>query len=87
MQKARAGLRPRAGGLERVVVVDGLLGEVALPQPHGLAAADVDGGQEDHAARRTKFRSSASPSGPDFSGWNCTPKTLPRPTTLANSLP
>ena len=40
--------------------------------------------------RRTgaaKLRSSASPSGPDFSGWNCTPYTGGRATTLANSPP
>ena len=39
------------------------------------------------AARPAKLRSSASPSGPDFSGWNCTPNTLPRWTTDVNSPP
>jgi hypothetical protein len=24
----------------------------------------------------TKFRTILNPTGPDFSGWNCTPKTL-----------
>ena len=74
MQEARAGLHERAGGLERVVRVDGLVVEVALAQPHGLAVADVHRRQEDHAARgasETKFSSSRRPSGPDFSGWNC----------------
>ena len=63
-------LRSVEKALERVVVVDGLLTEIPLAQAHRLPAADVDGGQEDHAARRTKLRSSARPSGPDFSGWN-----------------
>ena len=66
MQAARAGLDERARGLERVVGVDGLVVEVALAQAHGLAVADVDRRQEDHAATertqlRTKFPSSAQP--------------------------
>ena len=46
---------PRAGGLElardpdRIVVVDGLRGEVALVQPHAMAVAQVDRGEQlDH---------------------------------------
>src|SRR3712207_8535844 len=65
--------------IERVLRVDGLLVEVAPAQPDGPPAADVDRRQEDHAAAgtaaRTKFPSSASPCGPDFSGWNCTPRS------------
>ena len=39
------------------------------------------------AALRVKFPSSLRPLSPDFSGWNCTPWTFPRSTTLANSAP
>src|SRR3954469_495732 len=94
VQEAGAGLDPGAGGLQRRVLVDGDLLEVALDQPDGLAVADVDRRVEDHAAAtwvcaqaRTKFASRAMPSREDFSGWNCVPWTLPRPTTLANSTP
>ena len=75
VQEARSGLDERAGGLERVVGVDRLVVEVALAQPHGLAVADVHRRQQDHAARAqpTKFASRRSPSGPDFSGWDCSP--------------
>ena len=88
VQEARARLDERARGLERVVGVDGLVVEVALAQPDGLAVADVHRRQEDHARRaRTKFFSRRSPSGPDFSGWDCSPYTGGRSTTLTNSLP
>ncbi len=77
VEEARARLDERPCGLERRVGVDGLVVEVPLPQPDRPAVADVDRGQQDHAATgtqlRTKFPSSLSPSGPDFSGWNCTP--------------
>ena len=90
VQEARARLHERARGLERVVGVDGLLVEVALAQPHRLAVADVHRRQEDHlpAARApTKFFSSRSPSGPDFSGCDWSPYTGARSTTLTNSVP
>jgi hypothetical protein len=80
VQVARAGFDERAGGLERVVGVDGLVLEAPLAQPDGLAVADVDRRQQDHAAtdaparqRAAKLRSSRRPSGPDFSGWNWVP--------------
>ena len=87
VQEARPRLHERAGGLQRVVRVDGLLVEVPLAQPHGLAVADVHGRQENHPASETKFFRSRSPSGPDFSGCDCSPYTGARSTTLTNSLP
>ena len=86
VQEARARLHERARGLERIVGVDGLLVEVTLAQPHGLAVADVDRRQEDHWSA-TKFLSSRSPSGPDFSGCDCSPYTGGCSTTLTNSPP
>ena len=73
MQRARALVDPALRGVERVVVVDRFAREVALHQADGLAAANVDGREEYHSASAVKLRSSRSPSGPDFSGWNCTP--------------
>ena len=76
VQEARARLHERAGRLERVVGVDGLLVEVALAQPHRLAVADVHRREQDHrGAASTKFFSSRSPSGPDFSGCDWSPYT------------
>src|SRR3954453_5604387 len=87
MQEARPGVHPGARGLERRVLVDGLLVEIALDQPDGLAIRDVDRRVEDHAASLVKFARSARPSDEYFSGWNCTPKTLSRPTTVAKRSP
>ena len=84
VQEARARLDPRARRLQGRVAVDGLLGEVALDQAHGLALGDVDGRVEDHAgchprAQRGEVRAAArSPAAEDFSGWNWTPKTWSR---------
>ena len=67
---------------DRVLVVDGHAVVVALGEAHGAPAEDVDCGKDDHArapsAMRPKFASSCSPIVEDFSGWNCTAKTLSR---------
>ena len=81
VQPARAGLDPRAGGVEWIVVVDGLVLEAALAQAHRAALEDVDGGIEVHARTvahaAVKLPSRARPAREDFSGWNCAPITLP----------
>ena len=65
VQRTRALLDPGARGLERVVVVDRLVVEVAPGEAHGLPAGDVDRGIEDHSRRHparrraAKFASSA----------------------------
>ena len=92
VQEARPGLDPGTGGLERIVLVDGLGGEVALVEADGLAVADVDGGIEDQGAgtpvaMRTKLPSSCSPCVDDFSGWHCAPKMCPRSTKDTNGEP
>ena len=76
-------VHPRARRRQRIVVVDGLLVEVALREPHGAARRGCRspgrGSRRAPASQtRAKLRSSASPSREDFSGWNCTPKTVPR---------
>ena len=64
-----------------------------LPVAH-VEARDDALGQHSASARRAptaglsatsrKFRRICRPTSPDFSGWNCTPNTLPRSTTAAN---
>ena len=89
VQEARAGLDPRARGLQRRVLVDGRLVEVALDQAHGLALGDVDRRVEDHAAApplayraRRSSRSSASPSRRGLLGVELAcRRRCPRPTT------
>ena len=81
VQLARPGGHPPARGRQRVLVVHLLGIEVALDEPHGLAAENVYGGVELHertgtaavAQMRAKFASRRSPAALDFSGWNCTP--------------
>src|SRR4051794_15036467 len=89
VQVARARVDPAPRGLERVVVVGRGVLEAALDEPHRAAAVDVDRRVKDHAATptRAKLRSSRSPSREDFSGWNCTPMTLPRSTIETNVAP
>ena len=72
-----AGVDPSLGRVHRVGVVFGALGEVSAGQPDGLAAEDVDRGQEDHARHRAAARPTQprpqqleAPSRDDFSGWN-----------------
>ncbi len=84
-------VRPALRRVERVGVVRGLALVVALHEPHGLAAADIDCRVEDQAGTgeqiAAKFSSSRRPAELDFSGWNWTPKTLPRSTTAAKVSP
>ena len=47
------------------------------PRRHIEAGDDALG---QHRSTARKLRSTCSPASPDFSGWNCTPKRLPRST-------
>ena len=79
VQEARAGLDPAARGRQRVLVVDLLGLEIALNEPHGVAAEHVDRRIQLHrrasgrraAVRRRCARSwpaGAGPAAEDFSG-------------------
>ena len=71
------GLRLRG----RIAVEHGGARHVALLEAHASAVLEVDGGKQDHGPHfRKKLAISASPSRWLFSGWNCVPTMLSRPT-------
>src|SRR6185369_3639302 len=78
-----------AAHLHRIVAVDGLAVEGALPETHAAAAAQVERRIDRHAPRTTptKLSSSRSPTCWLFSGWNWQANTLSRTTLDANSWP
>ena len=53
---------------------------VAAQKPDALSVLEVDGGKQDHGRHLRKLAISISPSVWLFSGWNCVPTTLSRPT-------
>jgi hypothetical protein len=57
--------------------------KIALQQAHTAPAANIDRWNEFHGQSLRKFASRRAPTGPDRSGWNCTPRKLARPTTAA----
>ena len=88
VQPAGAFLLEAHGHLDGILGVGGLGVGVALQQPDGVAAAQVDRGDHDHAATACTKRSyTASPASPDFSGWNCVANTLSFATAAANVRP
>ena len=73
-----------------IVVVLRLAVVVALLELHDTTAADVDRRIEVHrhaAAAFTKLASSAKPTAPLFSGWNCVAQSGPRSIAAANRRP
>ncbi len=76
-----------AGLRRRIAVEHGRARHVALLQPHGEAFLQIDGGEKDHGVHLKKFAISASPSRWLFSGWNCVPTMLSRPTMAVSGPP
>jgi hypothetical protein len=70
------GARLRRG----IVVENRRLGHVAAHEAHAFAVLEVDCRKNDHGRHFKKFEINANPSVWLFSGWNCTPTTLSRPT-------
>src|SRR6185312_12108303 len=60
---------------------------IALLQTHGEAVLEIDRGKEDHGFHFRKFAISWSPSFWLFSGWNCVPTMLSRPTIAVSGPP
>jgi hypothetical protein len=71
----------------RVVVEDGGLGHVALDEADAAAFLEVDRREQDHGRHRRKFAMSRRPRVWLFSGWNCVPAMLSRPTTAVTAPP
>ena len=71
----------------RIAMENGGARHVALLQPHGEAFLQVDGGEQDHGVHFKKFAISLSPSRWLFSGWNCVPTMLSRPTMAVSGPP
>ena len=63
-----------------IVVEDRGLVHVAQLQAHALTVLEVDGREKDHGVHPKKFSISLRPRAWLFSGWNCVPKILSRPT-------
>ncbi len=61
-------------------VEDRRLRHVAAHQAHAFAVLEVDRGEKDHGRHFRKLAIRASPSVWLFSGWNCVPTILSRPT-------
>src|SRR5256885_13541142 len=93
VQPRRPPLLPFQGGGDGILAVDGGRLGVAPQKPDDAAAHQVDGDEDiEHpvlgppqAAKASRAAvSRARPSWLDFSGWNCTPMTLPATTAEAN---
>ena len=61
--------------------------QIAMHHAHARAVLQVDGGVEDHGRHSRKRARRERPEACDFSGWNCTPATLPRATAAGNRPP
>ena len=71
----------------RIAVEDGGARHVALFEPHGKAFLEVDGGKQNHGDHCKKLAISFSPRCWLFSGWNCVPTMLSRPTIAVTGPP
>ena len=88
VQPARAERAIALQQFVRLEVVARLRVEVALEQAHAAAAAQIDGGNEDHAFRSLQeIGEDARADHAGALGWNCVPQKLSRRATAVKSLP
>ena len=94
VQTLRTGAGIPACEFDRVPDVARDLVEVALVEPHDLAAEQVDCRYHFHAwsrlahvRRSRKFFSRRAPNAPERSGWNCAAAKLSRSTMAVNGVP
>jgi len=71
----------------RVAMKHGRALHVALLEPHRETFLEIDGREEDHGDHFKKFAINASPRRWLFSGWNCVPTMLSRPTIAVSGPP
>src|SRR5579872_2874347 len=81
-------LRGEVRGLRRRIEVEhGGARHVALLEAHALPVLQVDGGKENHGFHFKKFEIKACPKRWLFSGWNCVPIAVSRPTMAVTGPP
>ena len=83
--RARSSEALRLG--RRIVVEHGRGAHLAAHQAHAAPVLQVDRGIEDHGRQPRKLAMRRRPAPWLFSGWNCTPATLPRATAAATAPP
>ena len=71
----------------RIAVEHGRARHVALLQAHGEAVLEVDGREQDHGVHARKLAIKRNPSRWLFSGWNCVPTMVSRPTMAVTGPP
>src|SRR5690606_27122641 len=70
-----------------VIVKDGCLVHVTQLEANALTIFKIDCRKEDHGVQSKKLLIRRRPSAWLFSGWNCVPKILSRPTQAVNEPP
>src|SRR6185436_4221613 len=83
--KTRALERGRLFG--GIAMKHGCARHVALLQTHAQTVLEIDSRKQDHGVHFRKFEISAIPSFWLFSGWNCVPTILSRPTMAVTGPP
>src|SRR5690242_2515189 len=88
MERAEAQRQPLLQGVQRIIHAHALCFIGTAHELHARALPQVDGWDGDH--EDTSWRNACTkrtPAWEDFSGWNCTPSTLPRRTEAGNRSP
>ena len=87
MQIFESGALERRRLFGRIAMKHGRARHVALFEPHADAVFEVDRRKQNHGVHFRKFEISARPSFWLFSGWNCVPTILSRPTMAVTGPP
>ena len=87
MQPAESGIGEDLRLCRGIVVEDGRGFHFAALQAHAASAFQIDRGKQDHGRHLRKFASSCNPTAWLFSGWNCVPTRLSRPTIAVTAPP
>ena len=70
-----------------IVVENRGLSHVAMNKPNALAALEINRRKQNHGRHLRKLEISVSPIAWLFSGWNCTPTIVSRPTIAVKAPP
>ncbi len=81
-------MRGKTFGLRRRIEIEhGGTRHVALFEAHALPVLQVDSGKKNHGFHFKKFEIRANPKRWLFSGWNCVPMAVSRPTIAVTGPP